>query len=65
MGANNFRGSIKGMLLQLFMLMPMSDMEPAQALAPYTTQCVGIDISENMVETYNTRAENQVSLICW
>ncbi|KAK3364424.1 S-adenosyl-L-methionine-dependent methyltransferase [Lasiosphaeria hispida] len=30
-----------------------------QALAPYTTQCVGIDLSENMVAAYNTRAENQ------
>ncbi|KAK4102782.1 methyltransferase-like protein [Parathielavia hyrcaniae] len=30
-----------------------------QALAPYTTQCVGIDLSENMVATYNMRAENQ------
>ncbi|KAK4188952.1 S-adenosyl-L-methionine-dependent methyltransferase [Podospora australis] len=29
------------------------------ALAPYTTQCVGIDLSENMVATYNARAENQ------
>lgn len=31
-----------------------------QALAPYTTQCVGIDISENMVAAYNSRAEYQV-----
>ncbi|KAI1851959.1 hypothetical protein JX266_002812 [Neoarthrinium moseri] len=31
----------------------------SRALAPYTTQCVGIDISENMVATYNARAENQ------
>ncbi|KAK4125120.1 S-adenosyl-L-methionine-dependent methyltransferase [Parathielavia appendiculata] len=31
----------------------------SRALAPYTTQCVGIDLSENMVATYNTRAENQ------
>jgi hypothetical protein len=31
-----------------------------QALAQYTTQCVGVDISENMVATYNARAENQV-----
>ncbi|KAK6085445.1 methyltransferase domain-containing protein [Seiridium cupressi] len=30
-----------------------------QALASYTTQCVGIDISENMVAAYNARAENQ------
>ncbi|PKS12093.1 hypothetical protein jhhlp_001389 [Lomentospora prolificans] len=30
-----------------------------RALAPYTTQCVGIDISENMVASYNARAENQ------
>lgn len=32
-----------------------------QALAPYTTQCVGIDLSEGMVAAYNTRAQNQVS----
>ncbi|KAK3311488.1 S-adenosyl-L-methionine-dependent methyltransferase [Chaetomium strumarium] len=31
----------------------------SQALAPYTTQCVGIDLSENMATAYNTRAENQ------
>lgn len=31
----------------------------SRALAPYTTQCVGIDISENMVAAYNSRAENQ------
>ncbi|KAK3298160.1 S-adenosyl-L-methionine-dependent methyltransferase [Chaetomium fimeti] len=31
----------------------------SRALAPYTTQCVGIDLSENMVAAYNTRAENQ------
>ncbi|CAJ2503591.1 Uu.00g109850.m01.CDS01 [Anthostomella pinea] len=31
----------------------------SRALAPYTTQCVGIDISENMVAAYNARAENQ------
>ncbi|KAK4143554.1 methyltransferase [Dichotomopilus funicola] len=31
----------------------------SRALAPYTTQCVGIDLSENMVATYNARAENQ------
>ncbi|KAK0725729.1 S-adenosyl-L-methionine-dependent methyltransferase [Lasiosphaeris hirsuta] len=30
-----------------------------QALAPYTTQCIGIDLSGNMVATYNTRAANQ------
>lgn len=36
-------------------------LDPPQALAPYTTQCVGIDLSENMVGAYNTRAENQVS----
>ncbi|TGJ78834.1 hypothetical protein E0Z10_g9928 [Xylaria hypoxylon] len=29
------------------------------ALAPYTTQCVGLDISEQMIAAYNTRAENQ------
>ncbi|KAI3399529.1 hypothetical protein diail_6551 [Diaporthe ilicicola] len=29
------------------------------AFAPYTTQCVGIDLSEKMVEAYNTRARNQ------
>ncbi|ROT41648.1 S-adenosyl-L-methionine-dependent methyltransferase [Sodiomyces alkalinus F11] len=31
----------------------------SRALAQYTTQCTGIDISENMVAVYNTRAENQ------
>ncbi|TEA20981.1 putative methyltransferase [Colletotrichum sidae] len=31
----------------------------SRALAQYTTQCVGIDISENMVAAYNARAENQ------
>ncbi|KAI2619692.1 S-adenosyl-L-methionine-dependent methyltransferase [Hypoxylon sp. NC1633] len=31
----------------------------SRALAPYTTQCVGIDISENMVAVYNSRAVNQ------
>ncbi|KAI0476435.1 S-adenosyl-L-methionine-dependent methyltransferase [Xylariaceae sp. FL0804] len=31
----------------------------SRALAPYTTQCVGVDISENMVAAYNTRARNQ------
>ncbi|KAK4215834.1 S-adenosyl-L-methionine-dependent methyltransferase [Rhypophila decipiens] len=31
----------------------------SRALAPYTTQCVGIDLSENMVAAYNARAENQ------
>jgi len=30
-----------------------------RALAPYTTQCVGVDISEKMVATYNTSAQNQ------
>ncbi|KAI1662492.1 S-adenosyl-L-methionine-dependent methyltransferase [Daldinia decipiens] len=30
-----------------------------EALAPYTTQSVGIDISENMVAAYNSRAEIQ------
>ncbi|KAI0172416.1 S-adenosyl-L-methionine-dependent methyltransferase [Hypoxylon sp. FL1284] len=30
-----------------------------RALAPYTTQCVGIDISEGMVAAYNARAEYQ------
>ncbi|ORY67460.1 S-adenosyl-L-methionine-dependent methyltransferase [Pseudomassariella vexata] len=34
----------------------------SRALAPYTTQCVGIDLSENMVAAYNARAENQVSV---
>ncbi|KAK0612318.1 S-adenosyl-L-methionine-dependent methyltransferase [Bombardia bombarda] len=29
------------------------------ALAQYTTQCVGIDLSENMVAQYNQRAERQ------
>ncbi|KAI8951560.1 S-adenosyl-L-methionine-dependent methyltransferase [Xylaria longipes] len=31
----------------------------SRALAPYTTQCIGMDISEEMVGAYNTRAENQ------
>ncbi|OHF03324.1 methyltransferase domain-containing protein [Colletotrichum orchidophilum] len=31
----------------------------SRALARFTTHCVGIDISENMVAAYNTRAENQ------
>ncbi|KAI1755833.1 S-adenosyl-L-methionine-dependent methyltransferase [Xylaria castorea] len=31
----------------------------SRALLSYTTQCVGMDISEKMVSTYNTRAENQ------
>ncbi|KAK3367118.1 S-adenosyl-L-methionine-dependent methyltransferase [Lasiosphaeria ovina] len=31
----------------------------SRALAPYTTQCVGVDLSENMVAAYNARAENQ------
>ncbi|KAK0655209.1 S-adenosyl-L-methionine-dependent methyltransferase [Cercophora newfieldiana] len=31
----------------------------SRALASHTTQCVGIDLSDNMVATYNTRAENQ------
>ncbi|KAK1844698.1 methyltransferase domain-containing protein [Colletotrichum chrysophilum] len=33
----------------------------SRALAQFTTHCVGIDISENMVAAYNARAENQVS----
>ncbi|KAK5656517.1 hypothetical protein OQA88_4494 [Cercophora sp. LCS_1] len=31
----------------------------SRALAPHTTQCVGIDLSDNMVAAYNARAENQ------
>ncbi|KAK5626913.1 hypothetical protein RRF57_002628 [Xylaria bambusicola] len=31
----------------------------SRALLPYTTQCVGMDISEEMVAAYNARAENQ------
>ncbi|KAI1080491.1 S-adenosyl-L-methionine-dependent methyltransferase [Whalleya microplaca] len=31
----------------------------SRTFAPYTTQCVGIDISDKMVATYNARAENQ------
>ncbi|KAL5604400.1 uncharacterized protein BROUX77_004586 [Berkeleyomyces rouxiae] len=31
----------------------------SRALAPFTTQCVGIDISEAMIGVYNTKAENQ------
>ncbi|KAK7916983.1 methyltransferase domain-containing protein [Apiospora marii] len=31
----------------------------SRALAPYTTQCVGVDISEGMVDVYNATAQNQ------
>ncbi|RYP36505.1 hypothetical protein DL768_010938 [Monosporascus sp. mg162] len=31
----------------------------SKALAPYVTQCVGIDLSENMVAAYNAGARNQ------
>ncbi|KAK7702244.1 hypothetical protein SLS64_009822 [Diaporthe eres] len=31
----------------------------SRAFAPYTTQCVGIDLSEKMVDMYNARARNQ------
>ncbi|KAK0633727.1 S-adenosyl-L-methionine-dependent methyltransferase [Immersiella caudata] len=31
----------------------------SRALASYTTQCVGIDLSDSMVATYNARADNQ------
>ncbi|KAF3359684.1 Putative coatomer subunit alpha [Verticillium dahliae VDG1] len=31
----------------------------SRALAQYTTQCVGIDVSEKMVAAFNARAENQ------
>ncbi|KAK7972730.1 methyltransferase domain-containing protein [Apiospora saccharicola] len=31
----------------------------SRALAPYTTQCVGVDISEGMVGVYNATAQNQ------
>ncbi|KAI0548452.1 S-adenosyl-L-methionine-dependent methyltransferase [Xylaria curta] len=31
----------------------------SRTFAPYTTQCIGMDISEKMVDAYNTRAENQ------
>ncbi|KAI0975763.1 S-adenosyl-L-methionine-dependent methyltransferase [Xylaria arbuscula] len=31
----------------------------SRALAPYTTQCIGMDISEKMVAAYNATAENQ------
>ncbi|KAI0395176.1 hypothetical protein F5Y17DRAFT_474871 [Xylariaceae sp. FL0594] len=31
----------------------------SRAIAPYTTQCVGMDVSEKMVAAYNARAENQ------
>lgn len=30
-----------------------------QALVPYVSQCVGLDISESMVHEYNTSARNQ------
>jgi len=30
-----------------------------QALAPYVTQCMGIDLSEGMVNEYNSSAQNQ------
>ncbi|KUI72695.1 hypothetical protein VM1G_08107 [Cytospora mali] len=32
---------------------------PGQALAPYITQSIGIDLSEKMVAAYNVRAQNQ------
>lgn len=35
----------------------------SQVLAPYTTQCVGVDLSEKMVEAYNARARNQVGSV--
>ncbi|KAF3759937.1 S-adenosyl-L-methionine-dependent methyltransferase [Cryphonectria parasitica EP155] len=31
----------------------------SRSFAPYTTQCIGIDLSQKMVDTYNTRASNQ------
>lgn len=31
----------------------------SRTLAPYTTQCVGVDLSENMVDAYNNMAKNQ------
>lgn len=31
-----------------------------QALAPFTTQCVGIDISQGMVDVYNSKVNGQV-----
>ncbi|KXX77215.1 putative methyltransferase YcgJ [Madurella mycetomatis] len=31
----------------------------SRALAPYVSQCVGIDLSEGMVAAYNARTENQ------
>ncbi|RDW92577.1 hypothetical protein BP5796_01971 [Coleophoma crateriformis] len=31
----------------------------SRALAPYLTQSIGVDVSENMVQVYNTGAENQ------
>ncbi|KAI1300483.1 S-adenosyl-L-methionine-dependent methyltransferase [Xylaria venustula] len=31
----------------------------SRALAPYTTQCIGVDISEKMVAAYNATAEKQ------
>ncbi|CAN8100062.1 unnamed protein product [Discula destructiva] len=31
----------------------------SRVFAPYTTQCIGIDLSEKMVEAYNARAQNQ------
>ncbi|KAI0403584.1 S-adenosyl-L-methionine-dependent methyltransferase [Xylaria palmicola] len=31
----------------------------SRALIPYTTQCIGMDVSEGMVAAYNTAAENQ------
>lgn len=41
-------------------IVALSETESEQAFAPYTTQCVGIDLSEKMVDAYNTRARNQV-----
>ncbi|KAI1744511.1 S-adenosyl-L-methionine-dependent methyltransferase [Xylaria scruposa] len=31
----------------------------SRTFAPYTTQCIGMDISEKMIDAYNMRAENQ------
>ncbi|KUJ23612.1 S-adenosyl-L-methionine-dependent methyltransferase [Mollisia scopiformis] len=31
----------------------------SRALAPYVTQCIGIDLTEGMVNEYNTSAQNQ------
>lgn len=37
----------------------LSKLNINQALSPYVTQCVGIDLTQGMVNEYNTSAQNQ------